>query len=242
MRDFPEQDGIFRQTIEFGLSRVCFFGKVVSGPASLVCQFGKRSLLIRRSLVIFQSARKISQTTVVLNWAATGQVCDVDGRRTEDSDMIAGAFASSELAKSFCSDVLRRRPFVECHLYSADMKWLETIHSTAGFETPFRLPAGDGRYRVRLTEWFSRARLSENGEYLCAAAPEPQLEFGSYRSAKRYCDSIARRYENVAPWIYGPDGAIMECAGHDVVLGVAGEIVYLSRWKSFWRKLRQLVE
>ena len=177
----------------------------------------------------------MNDVSVILAWASTGQICDAKGKRIENGNVTAGTFKSVELAKVFCDDVLRKRPFLECSIRSPDGLHLETLYSETGWDNSYRIDA-NGKYRVRLTEWISRADVSENGEYLSVDDQIPLIEFATYRNAKRYCKKIQSRQKLIVPWIFGPDGVIMFCATGDVALDETGEhLIYLPWWKSLWR-------
>lgn len=179
----------------------------------------------------------MKQVSVILVWAATGQVCDENGKRVKAGNGIASTFDSMDLAVDYCNEVLLRLPFLECNIQSSDGTHLETRFNKTGWNHPYRIEP-TGKYCVRLTEWFSRTNISETGEYLGADDGTPLKEFVTYSQAKRYCRIIGSRVDNVAPWIYGPDGVIMFCVFYEVTSDELGEeLVYLPWWSSLWRKL-----
>lgn len=182
----------------------------------------------------------MGQIQVILAWATTGQICDADGKRVENGN-VSGTFTSVEQAREFCGEVLRRRPFLECNLRTTNGMHLETVHSTTGWDLPYRLEA-NGNYRVMLTEWLSQANLRENGEYRQAEEPVDLFELPTYRSAKRYCKSLEFVHQNVVPWIFGPSGKIMLCGGREVTTDESGQrLLYLPWWKTLWRTIGTIV-
>ena len=183
----------------------------------------------------------MNQFHVVLAWVTTGHVCDANGMRILNQSITPLEFENRQLANVFCQEVLHRRPFLECHIYSPNGNHLETLHDETGWNHPYQIES-NGKFRVRLTEWLSRAHVSESGDYLAANELLPLIEFETYLQAKRYCKETRTHSPVIAPWIYGPDGDIIFCATSDVSIDETGKrLVYLPWWISMWRNLKMVV-
>jgi hypothetical protein len=171
---------------------------------------------------------------VIHAWAATGQVCDAEGQRchVEEGEIY---FASFDVAKEHCDRVLKKLPFLECHIYSSDGKHLETLVNTKVQGKGFEWNRSLGKYSVRLFEWVSGAALLLDGTYRTEDQEEPILEFSSYREAERHCRLLSKKYPHVECWIYDPDGKIRNRGGTEVRLHESGKYTIKRSW---WQRHR----
>lgn len=169
---------------------------------------------------------------VIHAWAATGQVCDIEAKRCpiEESELY---FESFDVARKHCIRILKKLPFLECHIYSPEGKHLETLVNTTVRGKAFEWTQSPGKYSVRLFEWVSGASLLLDGTYRTEDQEEPVLEFISYREAKRYCHGLTRKYPHLDCWIYGPDGKIMKRGGTEVKLHESGKYTIKRSWWQF---------
>ena len=182
----------------------------------------------------------MTQIEVILTWSATGQVCDLDGKRVENGNIVAGTFDSLKAAQEYCTQVFSRRPFICSTIRYADGTHIEDMFARTDWHAPYRIK-GSGRYCVLLTEWMSRACVNEDCDYVPANAQRPLVDFETYRQAKRYSTTIAAKHARIVPWIFGPGGNIMFCDSREVTTDEVGNrLVYLSCYDSLQRRLSML--
>ena len=145
---------------------------------------------------------------VVLAWQSTGQVCNERGERITHGDQDFQRFTARNEAEEFVTNTLRMYPFLEAYIKPLDDS-KESARIAHSMDRPEQLPSHDS-YRVLLFEWMSYAALDQNARYLQHGEPTPNLLFPDLTSASQFSDAIAESYPNIVPWIYAPDGCLLE--------------------------------
>jgi hypothetical protein len=173
---------------------------------------------------------------VILAWNATGQVCDENAVRICNGTDPVRRFDTVDEAKTFCQSVLFNFPFVGCQIRSEDGRFSQLLISSVHGGPTFQLPVSTAKYRLRLFECLSGAHVDVEGQYIDQDTEEFVHEFDSYKSAKRFGDSLMVAHPHVEPWIYGPDGAVMRRGRHECKMNdTCNGSVPISWWRSLLR-------
>jgi hypothetical protein len=172
---------------------------------------------------------------VIHAWIQSGQICDTEGVVCLNSSFQYW-FESFNTAKEHCSKIVRRLPFIECHIKSADGKVVESFINMQFHGTTFQWPRSLGKFSVRLFQMATGAWLLPDGSYQMGDQQEPLLEFDSYGEAKRYCRSLTKSIPHLDYWIYDRTGTIMYRSGQRVRLHKSGGYtIPLPWWRVFLR-------
>ena len=173
---------------------------------------------------------KTSKYRVIHAWNTTGQACNLEGKRCSDEESEI-FFESFNAAKEHCIQVLKKLPFIECHIYSPDDVHLEFLINKKVQGKRFESDRSLGKFSARLFEWLSDAPLLIDGTYRTEDHEEPILEFSSYQEALIFCKMLIKKHPHMECWIYGPDGKIMNRGGTEVKLHESGNYTIRHGWR-----------